>query len=71
MGEGQPTLLLRIAGSPIALATTAVSVAHIGIDSPVRGEAIAPWTLAPRLFANGLLHPIDCDALLGCIGAGR
>ena len=71
VGSSKATLLLRIAGTPIALATTGVSSACIRLDTAVRGEPLAPWTLAPRAFENGVLHPIDCDALLGRVSAGR
>lgn len=67
VGAGDATLLLRLAGTPVALATTAVSAATVRLDTPARAEPIAPWTLGPRAFDGGLLHPIDCEALLRCV----
>lgn len=71
VGEGEPTLLLRLAGTSIALATTAVAAATIRVDSPTGSAPIAAWALAPCTFENGLLHPVDCESLLAYVHRER
>ena len=70
-GDGEPALLLRLVGTPIALATTAVSAATIRLDSQTGADPIASWALAPCTFESGLLHPVDCEALLACVQRER